>query len=169
MNCIPKVIESDLLSDLMGNWGTSVDRVVAAVSDHSSAWEIGQATQTAPAHRQCPCRALALHAPGRVCGCPATVRLNFRHGYLCSLGCWLCDTDELPQREYYATVERIRRTLTGAVGAPTIMRHPHREDEVTYLWAGETAHVQLLSDHAHDRTITVIANDPWICPWCNVH
>lgn len=168
MNCIPNVIETDLFDDLMGNWGIGIDRVVDTVASHASSWEIGHATQTAQVHERCPCRALALHAPGRVCGCPASARMNFRHGYLCSVGCWLDGTDALPPREYYALVERIRRSLTGSVGTATVMRHPHREDEVTYLWAGETAHVQMHCDHDHDRTIAVVANDPWVCPWCRL-
>lgn len=168
MNCIPNVIETDLLHDWLAGWGASVDRVVTAVSAKMTSREIGEATQAAPTHAGCPSRALALYSPGRICGCEATVRLNFRRGYLCSVCCWLNGSGSLPNREYYALIERIRRAVTGAVGAPTVMRHPHREDEVTYLWPGETAHVQMLSDHLHDRTIAVIANDPWICPWCSV-
>lgn len=169
MNCIPSVIETDVLCDLLANWGTRVDRIVATVADRSLSRDIGHATNTAPPRGVCPCRAIAMHTFGRVCGCDATIRLNFRHGYMCSVGCSLQGTENLDEREYYALVERIRRALTDVVGTPNVLRHPHREDEVSYRWEGETAHVQLLSDQTNGRTIAVVANDPWICPWCSVH
>lgn len=169
MICIPNVIESDLLSQPLGSWGTRVERVVSAVPESSSAWDIGRATQACPVRAGCPCKALALHCPGRVCGRDAVMRMSFRRGYMCSVGCWLSGTAALPPRDYYALVERVRRALSGAVGTPTVMRHPNREAEVMYRWEGDTAHVQMLSDHLHDRTIAVIANDPWICRWCSVH
>lgn len=169
MTCIPRLIDIELPPLLSANWGTRVDQVVTAVSASTSTCRINHGIPHGFGQGSCPCRAVSLATCGSVCGEDADLKLCFRKGYLCAVGCWLSKVRAMPQHDFYALAEHLRRAMTAAVGAPTVLRHPHGQAEITYRWQGEAQHVQMLVDEADGQRIVIVANDPWVCSWCTAH
>lgn len=169
MTCIPQLINIELPRVLAANWGTRVDQVVTAVSAAPSAFKVHHGIPHAFGQGSCPSRAVSLATCGNVGGEEADLKLCFRKGYLCAVGCWLRRCRTMPQHDFYALAEHLRRAMTDAVGTPTALRHPHGQAEVTYRWQGEAQHVQMLVDEVEEQQIVIVANDPWVCAWCIAH
>ena len=147
-------------------WGARLEDISVNLPERSTISRIQNPGRSEFRPGRCPKRSAIVTTEGTVCGMPAVAQMNFCDGRLCAVHYHFPLGQPGEAEEFCAVVDCLRRKLSQAYGAPSLLTNAEQGITLDYKWVSDGLHIEVRASIDDDHDLTVLANDPKTCAWC---